>query len=83
MKKYFSYSDEEGFKLFDTKEEAEVDAQGNIDNVRSQLSGEPWPETIGEICYGVITKIAKEKPISTVSGNGFDYYSNYQLEELK
>lgn len=58
MGKYFVYSADNGFEIFDTSAEAEAVAQSIIDTHREDACEDGWDEDVETVCWGEISQRA-------------------------
>lgn len=58
MGKYFVYSADNGFEIFDTSAEAEAVAQSIIDTHREDAYEDGWDEDVETVCWGEISQRA-------------------------
>lgn len=52
MKRFFSYDDQDQFRLHDTLAEAKSAAEKALEYCRDEAWIEGWPDSVDEICYG-------------------------------
>ena len=55
--KYFSYSDDFGFELHSTREEAMRSVSVAIEEYRSEAQ-EGWPDGVDSVCWGVVNQVS-------------------------
>lgn len=78
MKRYFVYSPDLGFELFDAFEDAQKVAQSEIDNYRASCDGE-WPDEAEHVYCGEV--LAESKAVWSTGDEGREYV-DYVLEAL-
>jgi len=61
---YFSYDEENGFMIHDTKEEAKDEAMAALEYERENAKGDEWNTDVEAICWGKIV----EHVVPTESG---------------
>ena len=80
MKRYFVYSPDLGFELFDAFEDAQKVAQELIDNYRNAcVSDGEWPDEVEHVYFGEV--LAESKAVWSTGDEGQEYV-DYVLEAL-
>ena len=83
MKQYFAYSQDLGFELYATADEARAAAQKEIDAYRDCCDPE-WPEEAQWIYWGKVSERSIEKEIESEQPPiGCDGYADYVLEPVE
>lgn len=78
-RKFFMYSDDSGFEIFETREEAIEAAQEMIDACREDAY-DGWPEEADTIRWGVVIQQAQETDFKKPAPeNGWEGSSDYKL----
>ena len=62
MKKFFSFSTDNGFLLHRTADEAKAEAEANIDYYRDGAF-EGWPEEVDSVCWGEVKEKSEQTEI--------------------
>lgn len=82
-KKYFAYSADSGFELFDTQVEAEAAAESIIAGYLEDAFDGGWDEDVESVCWGEVkqhTVMADKLPAP--DGSPFDYTCDYVLSNF-
>ncbi|GKX54056.1 hypothetical protein SOASR030_01680 [Leminorella grimontii] len=76
---FFAYSDEIGFEIYDTEQEAKTAAQNEIDWNRDVDPEDGWPEGVDSIRWGYVMQRAKEVDIRVVRRGRKTRECDYEL----
>lgn len=86
-KPYFSYEQDGGLTFHSTEDEARKAAEAELDTYRDISGDDGWPESVTEICYGLViaevkqTSYTPRPPADEIDDEGIDNHGNCWTED--